>query len=113
MDPELLGARIRLARERLGLSQTEFGALVAKDQRAISEYESGKRKIAATDLAAFARVLDVPILFFFEDALEVTDLDRAVLSEFQRIPTFEGKQAAIELLSLFADAIALHSTKLT
>jgi transcriptional regulator with XRE-family HTH domain len=109
LDPELLGTRIRLARERLGLSQGDLAALVSRDQRAISEYENGKRKLAATDLVMFARVLNVPLLFFFEGALSEEDLDREALSEFNRIPTFEGKQAAIQIVRVFADAMQTHA----
>lgn len=108
LEPELLGERIRLARERLGISQNELANRVSKDQKAISEYENGKRKLAVTDLVDMARVLEVPILFFFEGSLTSEDLDRAILEEFRRIPTHEGKQAFVELARVFAETISFH-----
>lgn len=36
---------LKTRRERLGLSQTEFGEIVGKTQNTISRYESGSQKI--------------------------------------------------------------------
>src|SRR5690554_4534142 len=110
MNPKLLGKRIRLARERLSMSQGELATHISKDQKAISEYENGKRKLAATDLVEIAHVLEVPILFFFEGSLESEDLDRAVLEEFRRIPTLEAKRAFLKLARIFADTIDFHNS---
>lgn len=44
-----LGQRIRQAREAIGLSQRDFSEAVSKDQTAISEYETGKRKVPAVN----------------------------------------------------------------
>src|SRR5258708_33333599 len=96
LDPKILGVRIRLARERLGLSQDELAVAVHKDQRAISEYENGKRKLAVTDLPDFARVLDVSGLYFYEGEASRNDLDEALLLEFQHLPTAEMKLAIID-----------------
>ena len=52
LNLELFGARIRQAREMRGISQDELAALIHKDQRAISEYETGKRRLAAVEGAA-------------------------------------------------------------
>ncbi len=108
MNPKLLGIRIRQARERLGLSQEELAAALSKDQRAISEYENGKRKLSVTDLPKFAEVLDVPLLYFYEGEIAMQDFDRAMLDQFRRLPTPETKQAAIDLIRIFSDTIAIY-----
>ena len=105
LDPKYLGVRIRQARERLGLSQDELAAAVSKDQRAISEYENGKRKLAVTDLPEFARTLDVPLMFFFEGEIAAQDQDRAILDQFRRLPSPEARQAAIELVRILSDTV--------
>jgi transcriptional regulator with XRE-family HTH domain len=105
LDTQILGARIRQARESRGLSQEELASLVSRDQRAISEYENGKRKLAAADIPTFAEVLDVPILYFFEAEMNLEDMDRAMLSEFRELPTSEAKKAAIEVVQILAKAI--------
>jgi transcriptional regulator with XRE-family HTH domain len=108
LDTELLGNRIRVARERLGLSQEELGTVVSKDQRAISQYENGKRKLSATDLPTFAQTLKVPLLYFFEGEAVLEDLDKAVLDEFRRLPIQEAKQAAIDLIHVLLDLLEPH-----
>lgn len=100
MDATVLGVRIREARERLGMSQEDFALAVAKDQRAISEYERGKRKLSVTDLPTFAQVLGVPVLYFYEGELTHHDLDFVVLDEFRRLPTPEAKHAAIQIIRI-------------
>ena len=109
MEPIVLGARIREARESLRMSQEELANLVHRDQRAISEYENGKRKLSATDLPMFASALNVPILYFYEDEVSLDDFDRAMLSELQRLPTSESKLAAIELVRVLSQALQLYS----
>lgn len=106
MNQQWLGLRIRQARERRGLSQEDFAAAVAKDQRAISEYENGKRKLAATDLPLFATVLEVPVLYFFEPDTEGDDLSAALLNYFQRLPTDEARRAAVDILRIFSNAFS-------
>src|SRR5258707_5650752 len=108
VDSKLLGAHIRQARERLGLSQEELAALVAKDQGSISEYESGKRKLSAIDLPIFARALNVSLLYFYEGEISGNDLDQAILDHFRQIPSIELKQAAIEIVRVFSDAVRLN-----
>ncbi len=99
LNQKLLGVRIREARERAGVSQEELANAVSKDQRAISEYENGRRKLSVTDLPAFARTLKVPVLYFYEGDVALQDTDQAMLDEFRRLPTEEQR-----LSDLFANA---------
>lgn len=108
VDAKSLGWRIRQARHQLRLSQEEFAALVAKDQRAISEYESGDRKLPATDLPLFSRILKVPISYFFEGENKAEALDEAMLSQFHRFPTQEARQAIVEIIRIMADTFPTH-----
>lgn len=105
MDPRWLGLRIRQAREVRGISQEDLAVAVSKDQRAISEYENGKRKLAVTDLPAFATVLEVPLLYFFEPTVSSDNLDEALLNYFHKLPTPEAKQAAIDMLRILSSII--------
>ena len=86
LDTKIFGQRLRLARERLGLSQEELASKLERDQRAISEYEHGKRKITAVELPLFAKELNVPILYFYEGEMSKSDLDHIILAEFHRLP---------------------------
>jgi transcriptional regulator with XRE-family HTH domain len=113
LDPKLLGQRMRQARERLGLSQDDFAALISRDQRAVSEYENGKRRITVTELPTIAKVLKVPLLYFFEGEVEVNDLDRVLLEAFHQLPNDVAQSSAIEILRLFNRALGTPSSDLS
>lgn len=102
MNSVLLGSRIRQAREQKGLSQEELATLVSKDQRAVSDYENGKRKLSAVDLSNIAKVLNVSVLYFYEGEVTLHDLEYTILREFQQISTDEAKRALIEVARVFS-----------
>lgn len=105
MDSKLLGLRIRQAREQKRMSQEDLGAAVSKEQGAISEYESGRRKLAASDLPAFATALEVPLLYFFEEEVDIDHFDAAILNYLHQLPSSEDRQAAIDIMRIFAATI--------
>lgn len=104
MHPEQLGERIRRAREARGLSQEDLAEQVGRDQRAVSEYENGKRRIYAHDLPTFARALNVPILYFFEDVPTNDDLDAMLLDAFHQMEAAERK-TFIEMVRLLTQLL--------
>jgi transcriptional regulator with XRE-family HTH domain len=63
-----MGIRIRAARELLGLTQTQLAAQLEVDQSSIADWEAGNSMIHASHLPLLAEILNVSILFFFEDA---------------------------------------------
>jgi transcriptional regulator with XRE-family HTH domain len=62
-----VGARLRLRRTLLGMSQEKLGAAVGLTFQQIQKYEKGANRIGASRLHDFSRVLDVPPSFFFDD----------------------------------------------
>ncbi len=62
-----VGARARLRRNLLGMSQTDLGKAVGVTFQQVQKYEKGTNRIGASRLFNLSRVLDVPISFFFED----------------------------------------------
>lgn len=109
MDRQVLGERIRAARDRKNLSQERLALLVGKDQRAISEIEAGTRKLPANDLPAFATALEVPLLYFFEGEVTPDDLDRAMLDVFGQISSDALKQSAIEIVRILSETSVISS----
>jgi len=105
-----LGQRIRQAREQRGLSQEEFADLISRDQRAVSEYENGKRKITVTELPRFADALGMPLAYFYEESLEPDDLDNAMLHEFHQLPSDDAKQDAIDMMRLLSKMLRHPTT---
>ena len=97
LDMQTLGQRIRTAREVRGLSQEEFAARISRDQRAVSEYENGKRRISVTDLPHFADVLDVPLSYLYEETITPDSWDAALLKEFHRLVRITGYRRSVTL----------------
>ncbi|MCK5273962.1 MAG: helix-turn-helix transcriptional regulator, partial [Alphaproteobacteria bacterium] len=63
----LVGIRVRLRRTLLGLSQEKLAEAIGLTFQQIQKYERGANRISASRMYALARVLDVPVAFFFED----------------------------------------------
>ncbi len=62
-----VGSRVRLRRTLLGMSQEKLGEALGLTFQQIQKYERGVNRIGASRLFDLARVLDVPIGFFFDD----------------------------------------------
>ncbi|MDT8265491.1 helix-turn-helix transcriptional regulator, partial [Roseomonas sp. DSM 102946] len=62
-----VGGRVRLRRTLLGMSQEKLGEALGLTFQQVQKYERGVNRIGASRLFDIARVLDVPIGFFFDD----------------------------------------------
>ena len=65
-----VGARIRLRRTLLGMSQERLGEALGLTFQQVQKYERGANRVGASRLFDLSRVLDVPISFFFDDLSE-------------------------------------------
>lgn len=103
-----IGQRIQQARERVGMSQRDLAKAVGKTQKAIYEYEAGKRKLPAVELVQFARALGVQVSYFYEGDTKSEALEQKLLQEFHSLPTDEDKNTAVQSLHLLSDTIKRH-----
>lgn len=71
-----IGARLRLRRLLLGMSQETLGAKLSLTFQQVQKYEKGTNRISASRLFELARALEVPVQYFYEG-----------LDEPDRIPT--------------------------
>jgi transcriptional regulator with XRE-family HTH domain len=62
-----VGARVGLRRSMLGLSQERLGESLGITFQQVQKYERGTNRIGASRLLDIARILDVPIGFFYDD----------------------------------------------
>jgi transcriptional regulator with XRE-family HTH domain len=62
-----VGARVRLRRTLLGMSQEKLGEAIGLTFQQVQKYERGANRIGASRLWHVSRVLDVPVSFFFDD----------------------------------------------
>ena len=64
VDRQKLGARLREAREYLGLSQDEVAKYLSIPRTALSHIESGQRRIDALELKKLAQLYKRPVVYF-------------------------------------------------
>jgi transcriptional regulator with XRE-family HTH domain len=88
---------MRLRRNILGLSQEKLGEAIGLNFQQVQKYERGAHRVGVCRLREIARVLDVPIGFFFDDidpmrSQPILDLPEAAKAEFFQL------QEASELL---------------
>jgi transcriptional regulator with XRE-family HTH domain len=62
-----VGARMRLRRTLLGMSQEKMGEALGLTFQQVRKYERGDNRVGASRLFDLSRVLDVPVSFFFDD----------------------------------------------
>ena len=62
-----VGGRVRLRRTMLGMSQDKLADSLGLTFQQIQKYEKGVNRIGASRVFEIARVLGVPIQFFFDD----------------------------------------------
>jgi len=62
-----VGSRVRLRRVVLGLSQEKLGEAIGLTFQQVQKYERGANRIGASRLFDLARVLDVPVAYFYEN----------------------------------------------
>ena len=80
-----VGARVRLRRTLLGMSQERLGNALGLTFQQVQKYERGANRVGASRLFDLSRVLDVPVSFFFDDiapdVIAWVSADAAGLSE--------------------------------
>ena len=67
-----VGARVRMRRMMLGMSQETLGDALGLTFQQVQKYERGANRIGASRLWDLSRVLDCPMSFFFEDMDDAT-----------------------------------------
>ena len=96
-----LGERIREAREKQGITQDELLERMGySDRSALSEWESGKRKLAAAQLPILAQALDQPITFFFYGEMRSQSDREVYLLELLRSVPPEKQDRLFEFIEL-------------
>ena len=88
-----VGARVRLRRTLLGMSQEKLGEAIGLTFQQVQKYERGANRIGASRLFDLSRVLDVPVSFFFDDmSTETSSVSRVTHGMAESQQTFEGQE---------------------
>lgn len=102
-----VGARIRLRRKQLGISQSKLADAIGVTFQQVQKYERGANRVSASSLAKIAKALDAPVAAFFghedegadEKMFSVLKTPGAseMLEAYSRIRDSEQRQALIAL----------------
>jgi transcriptional regulator with XRE-family HTH domain len=61
-----VGLKLKARRNLLGVTQEDLAEAAGITFQQVQKYEKGKNRLSASRLFQFARVLDVPVAFFFD-----------------------------------------------
>jgi transcriptional regulator with XRE-family HTH domain len=119
---KLVGRNIRVLRLAKGLSQTELADELGVTFQQVQKYEKGTNRVAAGRLKRIAKILDVPILYFFDDPDEHAtngaalngraDDSRAsrLMRAYSRIDNSTLQQSILDLTEMIATSGAHFTT---
>lgn len=110
---ERIGARIRLRRQLVGMSQEKLGAALGMAFQQVQKYETGANRISAALLARAAEALDCPVSYFYGQGDEPAEIgmggpDRqqvvSLLRHFNAIDDAGMRAAVVKLVKTAAGA---------
>lgn len=101
-----VGTRIRHRRMALNISQAELATQMGVSFQQVQKYETGKNRISASRLLDVARILRMPVQYFFNglpghdtDPLDdLTSAERDLVAAYRALPT----PAQSQMHALFA-----------
>lgn len=76
-----VGARVRMRRMMLSMSQEKLGDALGLTFQQVQKYEKGANRIGASRLQQISHILQVPVSFFFEGAPQTPGLPATGFSE--------------------------------
>ena len=103
-----VGTRVRLRRMLLGMSQEKLGEHLGLTFQQVQKYEKGVNRVGASRLFDLAKVLGVPVQFFYDEAPVGVHGSVAPMMGFAEQPSesyvveFLGTREGLELNKAFA-----------
>ncbi len=97
-----VGARVRMRRKFLGMSQEGLAETIDLTFQQVQKYERGSNRISASKLYEISRALKAPVAYFFEGYGEAEDVDGFSESESEQfVHGFLMTTEGIELAEAF------------
>lgn len=110
-----IGRRVRMRRLEIGMSQESLGHALALTFQQVQKYEKGINRISSGRLQQVAKILNVPVTFFYDELSKSggsaisTMLDSAyslrILKAFTRIENRDIQRATVELVESIAETV--------
>lgn len=108
-----IGRRIKMRRLEIGMSQESLGKALTLTFQQIQKYEKGINRVSSGRLRQIAKILDVPVTFFFSDlggaggsaisAMLESDLPLRLLKAFSRINNRDIQRSMVDLVESIAN----------
>jgi transcriptional regulator with XRE-family HTH domain len=96
-----VGNRVRIRRMLIGMSQERLGELLGLTFQQVQKYEKGINRIGAGRLFEIARILDVPINFFYEGVSASDDgMSDAGAPVMEFVSSGEGLQLSLAFMKI-------------
>jgi transcriptional regulator with XRE-family HTH domain len=97
-----VGARIRMRRKLLGISQEKLADGLGLTFQQVQKYERGANRVSASKLYEIARSLQSPVAYFFEGLADPTEGDTSAQTDHgQFVHDFLMTSEGLELAGLF------------
>jgi transcriptional regulator with XRE-family HTH domain len=93
-----VGSRIRAQRGVRNISQTELAEAIGVTFQQVQKYENATNRVSASRLHQIAHTLQVPVEFFFREAVQADDEDEAGESP---VTEFLNCSNSVELMRAF------------
>jgi transcriptional regulator with XRE-family HTH domain len=104
MNEQEFGARIKARREEIGLSQKDIAFALKLDQGKVSLIEKGMRRVdVVKELPLLAKLLKVPISWFYGNDVIPEDQDPMRLLIKQLFPDVEFEEFEIRRMGQFLE----------
>ncbi|MBO9547369.1 helix-turn-helix domain-containing protein [Caulobacter sp.] len=95
-----VGARVRMRRKIVGVTQEQLAGALKLTFQQVQKYEHGANRVSASKLYEIAKILQVPVSYFFdglpdsanEDGAEAANAANRVVTDFLATP--EGLELA-------------------
>jgi transcriptional regulator with XRE-family HTH domain len=100
-----VGNRVRLRRMLVGMSQEKLGELLSLTFQQVQKYEKGVNRIGAGRLFHIAKILSVPIDYFYEDVTDANSMpgfaeDQANPPVMEFLSTGDGLQLNLAFMRI-------------
>ena len=109
-----IGRRIKLRRLELGMSQESLGKALTLTFQQVQKYEKGTNRVSSGRIQQIAKILDVPVTFFFSDlggsgtstipAMLDSHYSLRLLKAFSRIHNRNIQRTTVELVETIAES---------
>ena len=96
-----IGFRLRVIRQKAGLSQEQLAEMMAITPQQIQKYESGKSKLNTDRLQQVAQALSVPLMAFFSDQdghIAFGNSERVLIEAYRAIRNQDVQESVVKIV---------------